>query len=210
MHGRRIVFVFVTVLMVSAMAHASIITTDVADNLSGTQSMKQDWFVGGLSVWGGGSNTQNVYGCALRFDLSGLDPTKEVTSATLVLQASGNPQAITVWQFTTDPTSTYKFWSASKTTAASFSVTTPGSYTIDLTSLVQGWLSGTTANYGLFFTGPRYSGANTSFEATNYTQNSQGPHLSVSQLVADVPEPATMSLLVLGGVAVLVRRKRRA
>lgn len=72
--------------------------------------------------------------------------------------------------------------------------------TVDVTEIMQLWANGT-ANYGLFVDGNKNYGL---FLSENMTNSEWQPVLVMDY--APVPEPMTLTLLALGGLAVLRRR----
>jgi hypothetical protein len=83
-----------------------------------------------------------------------------------------------------------------------------GDYSWDITSLVDDWLLGGTPNYGLWWASFCVTPGNpTSPESKMVAAASEagalGPRLEINY----TPEPATMVLLAMGGLAVLHRRK---
>ena len=89
--------------------------------------------------------------------------------------------------------------------AIAASVTTARTwFNIDITSLVQFWADNPTQNNGLIIVNT--SGGDSNYFDINGSSEQEGLH--AAYLVVDsVPEPATMGLLAIGGLA-LLRRKR--
>ena len=89
----------------------------------------------------------------------------------------------------------------------------------DVTAIVQSWVNGTRANDGLIFTyDGGYAGRMAMLQRDyGYPDDGQdrpgpgirAPHLEITYTAPPVPEPATMSLLALGGLAALIRRGRK-
>jgi hypothetical protein len=85
-------------------------------------------------------------------------------------------------------------------------------YSLDITSLVQNWVNGTQSNFGLILVSGDPTGADTSGENGNTgiydIPSSEGaanqPYLEITA----IPEPVTMSLLAVGGIAALLRRRK--
>ena len=76
-----------------------------------------------------------------------------------------------------------------------------GMYTLDVTDIVNGWVT-SGDNFGLFLTVPNDLG----FAKFHSMETTTG----LAPTISSVPEPATMALLSLGGLGMLIRRKRQA
>jgi hypothetical protein len=77
---------------------------------------------------------------------------------------------------------------------------TKGWHSVDVTSILTSWL-GVATNYGLDI-------GSTSSSDENIYDGSKLPYLVIT--VTEVPEPATMGLILVGGIAALLRRRRIA
>jgi hypothetical protein len=82
-----------------------------------------------------------------------------------------------------------------------FTMTSDGTYAIDITDIYNDWADGTIANNGLVFS------ALDEGDGTGYA--SFGHATGSAPYISTVPEPATMGLLALGGLATLLRRRRK-
>jgi hypothetical protein len=84
-----------------------------------------------------------------------------------------------------------------------------GAQSVDVLAIVNSWLGGA-ANYGLGFD-TIYAGYTTNLSQHhlyNYVTTSSIPYLEIE--MAPAPEPMTIGLLAIGGIATLLRRRRIA
>ncbi|MCD4824315.1 MAG: DNRLRE domain-containing protein [Phycisphaerae bacterium] len=160
------------------------------------------------------------YRSFIQFDLSGIPAGQTIDSVTLSLYKYGHYGTVvvdaTLYQITEswdESTLTYNDEPSYGSTAiASRSMTggeTNGWKTwedTNLTSLVQDWYDGTTTNYGLVLRVQTNIGnSNIAFYSSDYTTDaSLRPKLDVTY----TPEPATMTLLLLG-LPLALRRRRK-
>ena len=78
-----------------------------------------------------------------------------------------------------------------------------GTVTLDVTDLVQGWLADPSSNFGVELSDT--GDANyLAYMSSEFPDVSQRPQL----IVDTVPEPATMALLAIGGLATLIRKRK--
>jgi hypothetical protein len=82
-----------------------------------------------------------------------------------------------------------------------FTMTSDGTYAIDITDIYNDWVNGTIANNGLIFS-TIDGGSGTGYASFRHSTGS-APYIST------VPEPATMALLAMGGLATVLRRRRK-
>jgi len=83
------------------------------------------------------------------------------------------------------------------------------SYSIDILSLINIWKANQTGNYGLiFYDDTPVEGAAYSRIYSSETPEPPDPNAHQDPTIVIVPEPVSLSLLALGGVGVLLRRRR--
>jgi hypothetical protein len=83
---------------------------------------------------------------------------------------------------------------------SAFTMTSNGTYFIDITEMYNGWVDGSITNNGLVFSALD-EGDGTKYASFGSTEGS-APYIS------NVPEPASIALLGLGGLAMIRRRAR--
>src|SRR3989339_690685 len=120
-------------------------------------------FVGTVGASGGPSpfpNTSSTYGL-FKFDLSSIPIGSTIENATVSLYAatvagwSPSPGAVSLYQITSDwqeSTVTYNAKPTQNTVSVAsllFPSSSTAYHSADITTLAQGWLDGTTSNYGL-------------------------------------------------------------
>jgi hypothetical protein len=92
-------------------------------------------------------------------------------------------------------------------TATGLQVATDGNYggfqSVDVTSIVQAWVSDSSSNLGVNMT---------THKADLSAEFSEGllGYIPTLQITTTIPEPMTMGLLAVGGIAALLRRRRMA
>ena len=211
------------VVLVAAPAYADILTPDYNVNVSvdgdrnATGGVSGDGVAGSTYIArereGAGATDNKRIVAFVHFDVSSFT---SVTSATFSAKLDTRLNTIHNWQVNLgrveDDSANGDSWDASGTAgtvplfewgAASSDQQTlvanvktaavPTTYDLDVTSIVQGWVNGSNDNNGLVLFGTTAAFQGAGFE--NITLNV-------------VPEPATMSLLALGGLAILRRRRK--
>jgi len=168
-----------------------------------------------LSVWQVGKEHRSL----VQFDLSGIPAGQTIVSAVFTLYNevgapwSANPAGdpMNIYAVTQTWSETAVTWNNQPTLGATVYATSnanPGSLESvmwDVTDLVQAWYDGAIANNGLEI---RSSGTNQLHFLSSNEQapGTFGPNLAITY--GPVPEPATMALLAVGGLAPLIRRRK--
>ncbi len=88
---------------------------------------------------------------------------------------------------------------AGGTVLGSLTMTAAGSYSIDITDLYNSWVANPHDNHGLVFVGPNDGNAS---RYAGFSSND-----GAAPTITSIPEPATLCLLAVGGVAALRRRR---
>ncbi len=157
----------------------------------------------------------------LEFDLSAIPVGATITSATLSLYHELNTQFTPAVYNAFRVTSAWSESTVTFNTAPTFDPVAVSSLTFSgaagvfrdwsVTSVVQGWVSGTFANHGLWIEEVPVGGTATAyFASSDAADSSWHPTLTVDFTAdATVPEPSTLVLFASGAAFVALRYRRR-
>lgn len=203
-------------------------TSTLINNLNYGNS---EWLTVNWGKPGGPTATQfpktgNSFGL-FQFDLTSLPAGCTIDSAVLTLYSESYASNPACWPSTLYPitsawdeaTVTYNTRPTRETSGIAlgpynvFPGGLPGYFTYDLTSIAQGWLEGTVANYGLMTTDTHYatSGRYVARLYSSETLTDYAPRLDLTYTDTEVyaPEPSSMALALAGLLPLAGKLRKR-